>query len=245
MRKSFLKVFILPICKHYFHRTPQHEGKKTLFDMYRATDQLNHRSLFQALGRFRLASQNLKKAEKERSRSNEVFFSLCAITVNLICRRLHEMHGDVDNFYICLWFSFSHSKLKRSSWSYSCNSNRLCSKTRKWKSSSLFRTTVGPRNNSLAFKGYPSITVNILRSQITVSNVISPLFKGNPEIKVKNLRSQWDWWGGVLLYIITTKKKNSHWISWKIASKASNTVGPRLIGPIGTEDFSPLSQGYL
>ena len=23
------------------------------------------------------------------------------------------------------------------------------------------------------------------------------------------------------------------------------TVGPRLIGPIGTEDFSPLSQGYL
>ena len=23
------------------------------------------------------------------------------------------------------------------------------------------------------------------------------------------------------------------------------TVGPRLIGPIGTEDFSPLSQGFL
>ena len=53
-------------------------------------------------------------------------------------------------------------------------------------------TTVEPRNNSLAFKGSPSIMVNILRSQMVVFNVISPLFKGYPEIKVKNLQSQWD-----------------------------------------------------
>ena len=43
--------------------------------------------------------------------------------------------------------------------------------------------TVEPRNNSLAFKGSPSIKVNILRSQMIVFNVISPLFKGKPEIK--------------------------------------------------------------
>ena len=61
--------------------------------------------------------------------------------------------------------------------------------------------TVEPRNNSLAFKGSPSIKVNILRSQIVVFNVISPLFKGYPEKKVKNLQSQWDRWGGVLLYL--------------------------------------------
>ena len=54
------------------------------------------------------------------------------------------------------------------------------------------QTTVGPRNNSPAFKGSPSIKVNILRSQMIVFNVILPLFKGNPEIKVKNLQSQWD-----------------------------------------------------
>ena len=54
------------------------------------------------------------------------------------------------------------------------------------------RDTVGPRNNSLAFKGSPSIKVNILRSQMVAFNVISPLFKGYPEIKVKNLQSQWD-----------------------------------------------------
>ena len=52
--------------------------------------------------------------------------------------------------------------------------------------------TVEPRNNSLAFKGSPSIKVNILKSQMVVFNVISPLFKGYPEIKVKNLQSQWD-----------------------------------------------------
>ena len=56
----------------------------------------------------------------------------------------------------------------------------------------LFANTVEPRNNSLAFKGSPSIKVNILRSQVVVFNVISPLFKGYPEIKVKNLQSQWD-----------------------------------------------------
>ena len=38
--------------------------------------------------------------------------------------------------------------------------------------------TVEPRNNSPAFKGSPSIKVNILRSQMVVVNVISPLFKG-------------------------------------------------------------------
>ena len=64
-----------------------------------------------------------------------------------------------------------------------------------------FDNTVGPRNNSPAFKGSPSIKVNILRSQMIVFNVILPLFKGNPEIKVKNLQSQWDRWGGVLLYL--------------------------------------------
>jgi len=52
--------------------------------------------------------------------------------------------------------------------------------------------TVEPRNNSLAFKGSPSIKVNILRSQMVVFTVISSLFKGYPEIKVKNLQSQWD-----------------------------------------------------
>ena len=52
--------------------------------------------------------------------------------------------------------------------------------------------TVGPRNNSPAFKGSPSLKVNVLRSQMIVFNVILPLFKGNPEIKVKNLQSQWD-----------------------------------------------------
>ena len=52
--------------------------------------------------------------------------------------------------------------------------------------------TVEPRNNSLAFKGSPSIKVNILRSKMVVFKVISPLFKGYPEIKVKNLQSQWD-----------------------------------------------------
>ena len=61
-------------------------------------------------------------------------------------------------------------------------------------------TTVGPRNSSLAFKGSPSIKVKILRSQIVVCNVTSPLFKGYPDIKVKNLQSQWDRWGRVLLY---------------------------------------------
>ena len=40
--------------------------------------------------------------------------------------------------------------------------------------------TVGPRNNRLAFKGSPSIKVNILRSQMTVSNMILILFKGEP-----------------------------------------------------------------
>ena len=59
--------------------------------------------------------------------------------------------------------------------------------------------TVEPRNNSLAFKGSPSMKVNILRSQMVVFNVISPLFKDYPEIKVKNLLSQWNRWGGVLL----------------------------------------------
>ena len=53
-------------------------------------------------------------------------------------------------------------------------------------------TTVEPRNKCLAFKGSPSIKVNILRSQMVVFNVISPLFKGYPEIKVENLQSQWD-----------------------------------------------------
>ena len=38
--------------------------------------------------------------------------------------------------------------------------------------------TVEPRNNSLAFKGSQSIKVNLLKSQIVVFNVISPLFKG-------------------------------------------------------------------
>ena len=52
--------------------------------------------------------------------------------------------------------------------------------------------TVGPRNNRLAFKGSPSMKENILRSQMTVSNMILPLYKGEPEIKVKNLQSQWD-----------------------------------------------------
>ena len=37
-------------------------------------------------------------------------------------------------------------------------------------------STVEPRNNSLAFKGSPLIKVNILRSQMVVFNVISPLF---------------------------------------------------------------------
>ena len=45
--------------------------------------------------------------------------------------------------------------------------------------------TVEPRNNSLAFKGPPSIKVNILRSQMIVFNVILPLFKGNLSLKVK------------------------------------------------------------
>ena len=52
-----------------------------------------------------------------------------------------------------------------------------------------FEHTVGPRKNRPAFKGSPSIKVNILRSQKIVSNVILPLFKGEPEIKVKNLQS--------------------------------------------------------
>ena len=60
--------------------------------------------------------------------------------------------------------------------------------------------TVEPRNNSPAFKGSPSIKVNILRSQMIVYNIISSLIKGEPEIKVTNLWSQWDQWGGVLLY---------------------------------------------
>ena len=55
-----------------------------------------------------------------------------------------------------------------------------------------FENTVGPRNNSPAFKGSPSIKVNILRYKMTVSNVISPHFKGDPEIKVKKLQSPWD-----------------------------------------------------
>ena len=42
--------------------------------------------------------------------------------------------------------------------------------------------TVEPRNNSLTFKGSPAIKVNVLRSQMVVFNVISPLFKGYPEI---------------------------------------------------------------
>ena len=56
----------------------------------------------------------------------------------------------------------------------------------------LLTYSVGPRNNRPALKGSPSISVNILRPKMTVSNVISPLFKGDPEIKVKNLQSQWD-----------------------------------------------------
>ena len=56
----------------------------------------------------------------------------------------------------------------------------------------LYQHTVEPRNNSLVFKGSPLIKVNILRSQMVVLNVISPLFKGYPEIKVENLQSQWD-----------------------------------------------------
>ena len=51
----------------------------------------------------------------------------------------------------------------------------------------IYRSTVEPRNNSLAFKGSPSIKVNILRFQMIVSIVISPLFKDYSEIKVKNL----------------------------------------------------------
>ena len=51
----------------------------------------------------------------------------------------------------------------------------------------IVRTTVRPRNNSLAFKGYPSIKVIIFRSQTVVFNVISLLFKGYSEIKVKIL----------------------------------------------------------
>ena len=47
--------------------------------------------------------------------------------------------------------------------------------------------TVEPRNNSLSFKGSPSIKVTILRFKMVVFNVISPLFKGYPKIKVKNL----------------------------------------------------------
>ena len=55
-----------------------------------------------------------------------------------------------------------------------------------------------PRINSPAFKGSPSIKVNIL----IVSNAISSRWKGYPEIKVKNLLSQWDRWGGDLLYVV-------------------------------------------
>ena len=55
-----------------------------------------------------------------------------------------------------------------------------------------YQCTVEPLNNKLAFKGSPSIKVNLLRTKIVVSNVISPLFKGYPEIKVKNPQSQWD-----------------------------------------------------
>ena len=49
--------------------------------------------------------------------------------------------------------------------------------------------TVEPCNNSLAFKGSPSIKANILRSQMIVFNVISPLFKGEPEIKERKFFS--------------------------------------------------------
>jgi len=50
-------------------------------------------------------------------------------------------------------------------------------------------------------KGFLSIKVNSLRSQIIVSNMIYPLFKSELEIKVKNLQSQCDRWGRVLLYV--------------------------------------------
>ena len=52
--------------------------------------------------------------------------------------------------------------------------------------------TVEPRKNSLAFKGSPSMKVNILRSKIIVFIVDTTLFKGYPDIKVKNHKSLWD-----------------------------------------------------
>ena len=91
-------------------------------------------------------------------------------------------------------------------WSYSIFKFPL-NNMGKWQNANFpLNNTVGPRNNSPAFKGSPSIKVNISRSQMIVFNVILPHFKGKPEIKVKNLRSQWDRWGGVLLYGKFTKK---------------------------------------
>ena len=55
----------------------------------------------------------------------------------------------------------------------------------------VFSRTVEPRNNRPAFKGSPSIKVNISRSKMVILSVISPLFKGEPKIKLKNLWSQW------------------------------------------------------
>ena len=55
--------------------------------------------------------------------------------------------------------------------------------------SNRFGYTVEPRNNGPAFKGDPSIKVNIFWSQLNLVNVILPLFKGEPEIKVKILKS--------------------------------------------------------
>ena len=52
--------------------------------------------------------------------------------------------------------------------------------------------TLESRDNGPAFKGEPSIKVNIFWSQLNLFNVISPLFKGEPEIKVRILESQWN-----------------------------------------------------
>ena len=52
--------------------------------------------------------------------------------------------------------------------------------------------TVEPRDNGPAFKGEPSIKVNIFWSQLNLFNVILPFLKGEPELKVRILKSQWD-----------------------------------------------------
>ena len=51
------------------------------------------------------------------------------------------------------------------------------------------QNTVEPCNNGPAFKGDPSIKVNIFWSQLNLDNIILPIFKGEPEIKVKILKS--------------------------------------------------------